>query len=398
MECMARTGTYKSDLAAVGRLTFMTISFPPDIEDSLSSSDVITREGNNVTLSCSANGSPEPTIKWRRDDGQMININKSYSSNSLSLILTTRLGVSTEDYVTITVTSISFDHWFNIACYSLLCFAIIDYFKMPNNDNPLGNALKTLAEVSEFSILRKDLKINLLKAIDDIQNYVHYTSSILNQPTRNETINETTNLTPSYSQVSKPNRKLPLFNLIIKSKSKKDAEVLKREFKTVIKPKDLQIGINKISAKKDSIIVETNTPHEREIIQQKLQNAQDLVVRQANRRKPKLIFKDIDEEVTIENFTEHLVKQNAALEIDPSSIRPVIFLKNRRNNRIHAVIETDAATRTKLIYNKIGLGHKKHWAEDYWRIRRCTKCCKFHHSEDQCQGTTTFPTAAAAIG
>ncbi|CAH1402153.1 unnamed protein product [Nezara viridula] len=60
-----------------------------------------------------------------------------------------------------------------------------------------------------------------------------------------------------------------------------------------------------------------------------------------------------------------LTVKNAALEIDPSSIRPVIFLKNRRNNRIHAVIETDATTRTKLIYNKIGLGHKKHWAEDY---------------------------------
>lgn len=52
---------------------------PPNIDDSLSSSDVIVREGSNVTLKCRAHGSPQPTIKWKRDDSQRININKSLS-------------------------------------------------------------------------------------------------------------------------------------------------------------------------------------------------------------------------------------------------------------------------------------------------------------------------------
>lgn len=60
-------------------LIFITV--PPNIDDSLSSSDVIVREGSNVTLKCRAHGSPTPSIKWKRDDNSKININKSLSGN-----------------------------------------------------------------------------------------------------------------------------------------------------------------------------------------------------------------------------------------------------------------------------------------------------------------------------
>lgn len=50
---------------------------PPNIDDALTSSDVIIREGDNVTLRCKAKGSPEPSIKWKRDDGLKIVISKT---------------------------------------------------------------------------------------------------------------------------------------------------------------------------------------------------------------------------------------------------------------------------------------------------------------------------------
>lgn len=50
---------------------------PPNIDDSLSSSDVIVREGSNVTLRCRSTGSPTPTVKWKRDSMEKISINKS---------------------------------------------------------------------------------------------------------------------------------------------------------------------------------------------------------------------------------------------------------------------------------------------------------------------------------
>lgn len=50
---------------------------PPNIDDSISSSDVIVREGANETLTCRATGSPQPSVKWKRDDNSKIAINKT---------------------------------------------------------------------------------------------------------------------------------------------------------------------------------------------------------------------------------------------------------------------------------------------------------------------------------
>ncbi|GFQ81867.1 putative neural cell adhesion molecule l1 [Trichonephila clavata] len=41
---------------------------PPDIIEELSSSDIITREGSNVTLKCTAKGHPEPKLSWCHED------------------------------------------------------------------------------------------------------------------------------------------------------------------------------------------------------------------------------------------------------------------------------------------------------------------------------------------
>ena len=55
----------------------LVIPVPPKIEDSLSSGDKVRTEGSNVTLECTARGSPEPRVTWRRQDGNNIDIDKS---------------------------------------------------------------------------------------------------------------------------------------------------------------------------------------------------------------------------------------------------------------------------------------------------------------------------------
>lgn len=52
---------------------------PPNIEDALTSTDVVVREGSNVTLKCRASGSPEPSVKWKRDDNSKITIDRNTS-------------------------------------------------------------------------------------------------------------------------------------------------------------------------------------------------------------------------------------------------------------------------------------------------------------------------------
>lgn len=45
---------------------------PPDILDYPTSTDMVVREGTNVTLRCAATGSPQPTVTWRREGGESI--------------------------------------------------------------------------------------------------------------------------------------------------------------------------------------------------------------------------------------------------------------------------------------------------------------------------------------
>ncbi|XP_069683149.1 neurotrimin-like [Periplaneta americana] len=71
--CQINTVTAKTQFG------YLHVVVPPNIDDSLSSSDVIVREGANVTLTCHATGSPAPSVKWKRDDGSKIAINKSLS-------------------------------------------------------------------------------------------------------------------------------------------------------------------------------------------------------------------------------------------------------------------------------------------------------------------------------
>lgn len=45
---------------------------PPDILDYPTSTDMVVREGSNVTLKCAARGSPTPNITWRREGSEPI--------------------------------------------------------------------------------------------------------------------------------------------------------------------------------------------------------------------------------------------------------------------------------------------------------------------------------------
>ncbi|XP_026670304.1 lachesin-like isoform X2 [Ceratina calcarata] len=48
---------------------FLDVVVPPDILDDSTSTDMVVREGSNVTLRCAATGTPEPTVTWRREVG-----------------------------------------------------------------------------------------------------------------------------------------------------------------------------------------------------------------------------------------------------------------------------------------------------------------------------------------
>lgn len=61
----------------------MYVPVPPNILDSLSTeSTVAVREHQNITLTCKADGYPPPKLMWKREDGQVISLNKHHKGMS----------------------------------------------------------------------------------------------------------------------------------------------------------------------------------------------------------------------------------------------------------------------------------------------------------------------------
>ncbi|XP_064103116.1 protein amalgam-like isoform X2 [Macrobrachium nipponense] len=57
----------------ISQTGFLQVVVPPNIVDAMSSpSSIVVREKDEVTLSCHAEGFPEPQIKWKREDAQSI--------------------------------------------------------------------------------------------------------------------------------------------------------------------------------------------------------------------------------------------------------------------------------------------------------------------------------------
>ncbi len=54
---------------------YLVSSVPPQIIDKETSTDLVVKEGSNVTLHCKAKGHPEPYVMWRREDNTEIQYN-----------------------------------------------------------------------------------------------------------------------------------------------------------------------------------------------------------------------------------------------------------------------------------------------------------------------------------
>lgn len=65
-------------------VTHLFAVVPPVIIDNMTSTDMVVREGSNVTMTCRATGYPEPYVMWRREDGQEFNCNGESGMQDIS--------------------------------------------------------------------------------------------------------------------------------------------------------------------------------------------------------------------------------------------------------------------------------------------------------------------------
>ncbi|XP_075210390.1 opioid-binding protein/cell adhesion molecule homolog [Lycorma delicatula] len=75
--CQINTDPMKSQLG------YLQVVVPPDILDYPTSTDMVVREGSNVTLRCAASGSPTPSITWRREGSETIPLGNGQEVTSI---------------------------------------------------------------------------------------------------------------------------------------------------------------------------------------------------------------------------------------------------------------------------------------------------------------------------
>uniref|UniRef100_A0A182R6W4 Ig-like domain-containing protein n=1 Tax=Anopheles funestus TaxID=62324 RepID=A0A182R6W4_ANOFN len=68
------------------QIGYLNVVVPPNILDYPTSTDMVVREGSNVTLKCAASGSPTPSIIWRREGNEPVSAGAFYGSRKLFLI------------------------------------------------------------------------------------------------------------------------------------------------------------------------------------------------------------------------------------------------------------------------------------------------------------------------
>ncbi|XP_046746079.1 lachesin-like isoform X1 [Diprion similis] len=75
----------------ISQVGYLQVIVPPNILDSMSTqSTVAVRENQNITLTCKADGFPTPKLRWRREDGQGISVDRrkkvpAYEGEQLNL-------------------------------------------------------------------------------------------------------------------------------------------------------------------------------------------------------------------------------------------------------------------------------------------------------------------------
>ncbi|KAK8385772.1 hypothetical protein O3P69_016501 [Scylla paramamosain] len=74
--CQINTSTMKKTVGCVD------VHVPPNIIDEETSGDILVRDGDSVSLVCTARGYPEPKILWRREDNEKIMLRQGRGNKS----------------------------------------------------------------------------------------------------------------------------------------------------------------------------------------------------------------------------------------------------------------------------------------------------------------------------
>lgn len=175
------------------------------------------------------------------------------------------------------------------------------------------------------------------------------------------------------------------FKITVKSKDSHSAKEIKGILKSKINPTEIKVGINSFKALADGrVLITTNRKEKAEELEKDIKKkcGEELEATLHRKRNPRLVIRNIPEEVTTRNIEETLITQNPELNLKPGDINAKFTYENKRHTR-NLVVEVSAQTRKLLLQKKVKLRWMICTVEDYLVASRCFKCSRFnHHQQD----------------
>jgi hypothetical protein len=151
------------------------------------------------------------------------------------------------------------------------------------------------------------------------------------------------------------------------------------------------VGINSFKALTDGrVLITTGRKEEAEALEMdiKAKCGEELEVNLHRRRNPRLVIRNIPEDITTSNIDGTLIKQNPDLYLKAGDINAKYNYETKRHTR-NLVVEVNAQTRKLLLQKKVKLGWMICKVEFYLVATRCFKCSRFNHRHQDCRGEET---------
>ena len=293
--------------------------------------------------------------------------------------------------------------------------------KMANSEkSQLESALNTLLNITEKSgNLRKDLRQDIIQTVSTLRNIFvnlknkegEYTTKIsqlereLNKA-KADTSSRVTNLQgralpsrgcPEQTLVQDMRNQLPpsggpkksysealtskvekRFKIIVKSKSDQPTEAIKNALKTSVNPKDIRVGIKAFKSMKDGrVFIEAGTQEEINSLKTTIlaKCGEELEVTTPKLWRPRLITRNVPQDIPANNLVDTIHEQNPELEIEMGEIEARFKFQTKRGQS-NMVIEVGPETRKKLVHRKIKIGWLICDVDNYLVVKRCFRCSR----------------------
>jgi hypothetical protein len=186
------------------------------------------------------------------------------------------------------------------------------------------------------------------------------------------------------------------FKITVKSKDSLSAEAIKGLLKSKVNPTDIKVGINSFKALTDGrVLITTSSKEKAETLETdiKVKCGEKLEANFHRWRNPRLIIRNIPEDITTGNTEGTLITQNPDLNLKTGDINAKFSYGTKKRAR-NMVIEVTAQTRKLILQKKVKLRWLICNVEDYLVANRCFKCSKFNHRYQNCHGEETCPLCA----